>query len=91
MFPASSVEDSLLPCDGEDAFCFAPQTLLSSPTSIRECKRMFDNIIGKLGGLEAIAAQIGVTDIVCSYPGSSFEEVSALTAKIEAFGLKMSV
>ena len=56
MFPASSVEDSLLPCDGEDAFCFAPQTLLSSPTSIRECKRMFDNIIGKLGVLEAIAA-----------------------------------
>ena len=31
-----------------------------------------------------LASQIGVTDIVCSYPGSSFEEVSALKAKIEA-------
>ena len=38
-----------------------------------------------------LAAQIGVTDIVCAYPGSSFEQVSALKAKVEAFGLNMSV
>ena len=35
---------------------------------------MFDNIIGKLGGLEAIAAQIGVTP----------EQMQALMAEISA-------
>ena len=38
-----------------------------------------------------LASQIGVTDIVCAYPGSSFEAVSALKARIESFGLKFSV
>lgn len=38
-----------------------------------------------------LAAQIGVTDIVCAYPGSSYEEVAALQAKIAAFGLRMTV
>ena len=45
----------------EGAFCVGPALLLICMDSEKERKRMFDSIIGKLGGLEAVAAQIGVT------------------------------
>eukprot|EP00937_MAST-01D_sp_MAST-1D-sp2_P000887 g887.t1 len=38
-----------------------------------------------------LAAQVGVEEIVCAYPGSDFESVALLKRRIESFGLRFTV